>query len=369
MEEKGAQAEDLKKKYGIIVENIGEGLVIYDRNMVATFANDKLSKILGYNKDEIVGTQVTWFFAGKSKKKVEIELEGRKKGKSSHYNVKLKTKKGKELLLFVSGAPIFDRNRKFDGGVAIVSDITERKQLEDKLNERSKELEKEIKKRTNLLADLYRGVAVTEAKNRLAWEIHDFCAQTLVSSILKIDLCERVLGKDPDNLRRELKELKKMLRRSIKSTRNVMLRLRLPDFHRMGFTTVVRQYLEEFRKKTGIPCNLTLRLDKTLPPRTQLGIYRIIREAMSNVRKHSMAKKVDARLRTDKHGNLHLIIRDDGKGFELKRVSPRGKYTGNFGLIGMEEQAKLLGGAFAVESARRHGTKIKVKVPLEQQDG
>ncbi|NIM03025.1 PAS domain S-box protein, partial [bacterium] len=53
MAEEDAQAQDLRKKYEIIVENIGEGLVTYNRNMIVTFANDKLSKILGYNKDEI----------------------------------------------------------------------------------------------------------------------------------------------------------------------------------------------------------------------------------------------------------------------------------------------------------------------------
>jgi PAS domain S-box-containing protein len=358
--------EELKKQYRIIVENISEGLVICDKNTVATFVNDKMCEIVGYNKDEILGERVSWFFAGRSKKKVEIELQGRSKGKASHYSVRFIKRNGKELFLFVSGVPLFDKDGKFDGGVAVVSDITERKQLEDKLEEHTIELEKEVNKRTNLLADLYRGVAVTEAKNRLAWEIHDFFAQTLVSSILKIDLCERVMDKEPESLKRELRELKEMLRKGIKSTRNVMLRLRLLDFHRMGFTTVLRQYLEEFRKKTGIACNLRLKLDKTLPARTQLGIYRIIREAMSNVRKHAMAKNVDLRLRTDKQGNLNLIIRDDGKGFKLKRVSTQGKCARNFGLIGMEEQAKILGGVFAVESAKRQGTKIKVKVPLEQ---
>lgn len=366
MAKKVSQIGDLKKKHRIIVENIGEGLVIYNKNMIATFVNDRLCEITGYSKHEIVGRRVTWFFAGTNKKKVGIEIRGRKKGKASHYSARLKTKKGEELLLFISGVPLFDKNRNFDGGVAVVSDITERKVLEDKLEERTRQLEKEVNRRTNLLVDLYRGVAVTEERNRLAQEIHDFYAQTLVSSILKIDACEKVLDKEPKNLKRELKELRRMLKRSIKSTRNVMLRLRLPYFHRLGFATVLRQYLEEFRRRTGIMCNLKIEVDEALPPRIQLGIYRIFREAMSNVRKHSMAKHVDARIGTDRNGDVHVMIKDDGKGFVLKRVSTRGKCARNFGLIGMEEQAKLLGGSFAVESAKRRGTKIEVKVPLQQ---
>jgi len=366
MAEKVGRMEGLKEKYRILVENIGEGLWALDENMVTTFVNNKLCEIMCYSKDEILGEEVFCFFKGESKKILRTELEKRAKGKSSTYTLPARTKKGKEIFLSVSGVPLFDKEGKFNGAFAIVSDITERKQLEDKLEERTRELEKEVNKRTNLLVDLYRGVAATEERNRLAQEIHDFCAQTLVSSILKIDLCEKVLDKGPKNLKRELRELRKMLRRSIKSTRNVMLRLRLQDFHRMGFATVLKQYLEEFRKKTGIACNLKLKLDETLPARTQLGIYRIFREAMNNVRKHARAKNVDARIRTDKNGNVHLIIKDDGKGFDLKKTLTQSKYTKNFGLIGMEEQAKLLGGSLAVESAKRQGTKIKVKVPLEQ---
>ncbi|MCJ7646212.1 hypothetical protein MUO65_04845, partial [bacterium] len=74
-------------------------------------------------------------------------------------------------------------------------------------------------------------------------------------------------------------------------------------------------------------------------------------------------------LRTDKDGHLHLIIEDDGEGFELKRAFAQNKYAKNFGLKGMEEQAKILGGTLTVESVKGRGTRIKVKVPLRGRDG
>jgi len=87
---------------------------------------------------------------------------------------------------------------------------------------------------------------------------------------------------------------------------------------------------------------------------------------MNNVRKHSLAKYVNIGLRTDKERNLQLQIEDDGKGFDLNRVWTRNKHVRGFGLTGMEEQAKLLGGTFNIESIKRRGTKIKVKVPVEE---
>ncbi|NIM03031.1 sensor histidine kinase, partial [bacterium] len=79
---------------------------------------------------------------------------------------------------------------------------------------------------------------------------------------------------------------------------------------------------------------LIIRLERSLPTNIQVGAYRIIREAMNNVRKHAMAKKVEARLKTDKRENLRLIIKDDGKGFDLRKALTKKKYVRHFGLKG-----------------------------------
>jgi len=366
MVEKVDWIQELKEKYRILVENMGEGLWALDENMVTTFVNNKLCEIMGYSKNEILGKEVFCFLKGESKKILRTELEKRAKGKSSIYTLPARTKKGKEIFLSVSGVPLFDKEGKFNGAFAIVCDITERKQLENKLEEHTMELEKEINKRTNLLVELYRGVAITEERNRLAQEIHDGLAQILASSLLKIDFCERFLDDKPGKVKEELLALRKMLVKGIKATRHVIFDLRLPKFHRTGFATVLRQYLEEFRRKTGIAATLNLKLEESLPMKIQVGTYRIIRETMNNIRKHAKAKNVDLKLRTDKDRNLRLIIEDDGKGFDLKRALTHNKCAKNFGLMGMEEQAKLLGGTFAVETEKGQGVKIKVKVPLEE---
>jgi len=197
-----------------------------------------------------------------------VELKNRLRGKSSTYSVSAKTKRGKDLFISISGVPLFDRRGKFNGSFAILSDITERKRLQDKLEERARELEREVEKRTGQLVELYRGVAVTEERNRLAQEIHDGLAQTLATSLLKIELCERLLKDNPERAKRELSKLRNTLAKSIKATRQVIFELRLPKFHRTGFATVLRQYLEEFCKKTGISCNLDLKLDESLPVKT-----------------------------------------------------------------------------------------------------
>ena len=364
--ENSDELRELERGCRILVENMGEGLLILDENIVITFVNDRLCKVWGYSRDELLGKEVCSFFEDASKKTIINEFKKRTEGKSSTYILAGSTKEGKEMFFSVSGVPLLDKEGKFNGSIAIISDITERKKLEDKLEERTTELEKEIEERTTQLVDLYRGVAVTEERNRLALEIHGGLAQTLATSLLKIELCGRLLNNNPEEVKRELWELRNMLARSIKETQHVIFELSLPKVHRMGFTTVLKQYVEEFYKKTKIVCNLDLKLEESFSTRVQVGIYRIIREAMNNIRKHAEAKHVNLRLRTDKNRDLCLIIKDDGRGFNLKRALTQSKHRKNFGLKGMEEQVKLLGGTFTVESANRQGTKIKIKVPLEE---
>ncbi|MFB0526103.1 MAG: PAS domain S-box protein [bacterium] len=366
MVDKADQGEELEQKYRIFVENMSEGLCVLDKNMVITFANNKTCEIMGCNKAELLGKDVFYFFEGESKERLRDELKKRAGGTSSTYTLLARRKKGKEVFLSVSGVPLFDKERRFIGSFAIISDITEKRKSQDELKKHEMELEKEVEKRTEQLVNLYRGIAVTEERNRLAQEIHDGLAQTLATSLLKIDFCERLLDDNPEKAKRELLKLRKMLSKSIKVTHHIIFDLRLPKFHRTGFVTVLRQYLEEFRRKTGIVASLSFRVEKSLPMRIQVGTYRIIREAMNNIRKHAVAKNVALKLRTDKNGDLCLIIEDDGKGFDLERIFAQNKYSRRFGLMGMEEQAKLLGGTLAIESERRQGTKIKVKVPLEE---
>jgi len=359
---------ELENIYRISIENMGEGLCVLDRNFVPTFVNRKFCEITGYFKNELLGKSSFQFVEGKSRKILKKESEKRLKGQSSHYTVKFEKKGGEEAFLLISGVPRFDKKGKFSGTIAIVSDITERKRLEKELEERTTELEKEVEKRTRLLVELYRGVAVSEERSRLAQEIHDSLAQTLATSLCKTEMCEKLLGDNQLQARKELSELRKMLAKSVKSTRRVIFELQFPNFHREGFTTVLKQYFQEFQRKSGITCDLKLRLGRSLAVKTQLGIYQIIREAMNNVRKHAMATSVDLVLRTDSKANLHLSIEDDGKGFCLKKTLARSESAKRFGLKGMREQARRLGGSFTVETAKGQGTRIKVRVPLKIQN-
>ena len=120
-------------EYRVLVESAGEGLCVLNKKMLPIFVNRKVCDITSYSKNEILGKNITRLLRGKSKDKVRKELKKRGKGYPSRYTLKFITKRGKELFLSISGVPRFDKKGKFNGSIAIISDITERKRLEDKL--------------------------------------------------------------------------------------------------------------------------------------------------------------------------------------------------------------------------------------------
>jgi len=370
MEKRIVNSLDTKSRLGekcrFLIEKIGEGVCFVNRNMVLTFANDKFCEISGWSRNALLGKKLLGLLGSESKKKLIRELEKRTKSESWRYQLKLKRRGGEEVSVSLYGSPVFESGGEFDGYVAVMSVISERKELDEESEKHAVELEREVEKRTELLVNLYKGLAIAEERNRLAREIHNGLVQTLASSASKIDLCERLLEESPEKIKKELSELRRMITKCVRETRRLIFGLRLPRFHRTGFTTVLKQYFDEFGRKTGIKYGLSINLHRSIPVKTQVGIYKIIREAVNNVRKHARANHIDVALRTDRRQNLYLTIRDDGIGFDLEKAFTQNKSARHFGLKGMKEQAEILGGNFAIESGEGFGTEIKVRVPLKE---
>ena len=95
-----------------------------------------------------------------------------------------------------------------------------------------------------------------------------------------------------------------------------------------------------------------------LPARIELGLYRIAQEALANALRHAQAGRIDLQLTTEPE-RVSLTVRDDGRGFDPRRLPP-----GSFGLVGMSERARLLGGRFDLASRKGRGTRVRVQLPL-----
>lgn len=237
----------------------------------------------------------------------------------------------------------------------------------------------EIEKTLNKYQSLYRlyvketGAAVTDERTRIAAEIHDGFVQILAGVNFKLDLCQQLIKKNPRATLATLKESKAQLKLAIQEARQVIFNLRPLHYDKMELIPALTNYLKSYETKTHIAAKFTVVGDEQiLFPRTKIFLFRIIQEALSNVEKHAKADRVSVKLEIDLE-LLRVTIADNGIGFDMDAVLRDPEKWDHFGIKGILERARLVGGEGRVESKKGRGTKIVVKVPLghkeERNDG
>lgn len=236
--------------------------------------------------------------------------------------------------------------------------------LEGKLGDLSQQLEG-MQQRQQLAAGIIK--AQEEERRRVAREIHDGPAQSLANLVFRLEVCEKLLAAERlPELRGELAELKGLIKGSLQEVRKIIFDLRPMALDDLGLVPALRRYLEGLEEREGLVVNLAVfGQEVRLASAVEVGLFRIIQEALHNVSKHARAASARVIL-TYGQEQLLLSVRDDGRGFDLREVERGGRAGGHFGLISMRERAELLGGRFEVKSAPGQGTRITVAVPITE---
>ena len=206
-------------------------------------------------------------------------------------------------------------------------------------------------------------LALVEERNWLAREIHDTLAQGLVALVLQLELAITMLtdAGDIEKVKTSLRKALELARENLEEARRSVLSLRGDRMTRLGLAKAVRELLGKFSQDTGIIVSTSIsRRLGSLPINVEEGLYRIAQEALANVRKHSEAKKVRVSLQR-RNGEVHLMIRDDGVGFN-PTIGPSRVH---FGIRGMGERAGLLRGRLDIQSRPGHGSLVRAVVPVE----
>lgn len=232
----------------------------------------------------------------------------------------------------------------------------------------------EIEKTLNKYQSLYRlyvkeaGAAVTEERTRIACEIHDGLVQSLAGVNFKLDLCEELMRKDPEACLRTLRETKSYLKLTIQEARQAILNLRPVQFEKMELIPALKSYLKSYETQYHIKTEFSLSGDeKTLFPKTKIFLFRIVQEALSNVQKHAKADRVSVRLEIGPE-TLAAVISDSGVGFDVAAIARDPEKWDHFGVRGIVERAKLVGGEATFQSKKGRGTRVTIKVPLVRKE-
>jgi signal transduction histidine kinase len=204
--------------------------------------------------------------------------------------------------------------------------------------------------------------ALVQERERLSRELHDGLAQLVAYLSLRVDTVIELIrsNQDPEALA-ELERLRAVADEIYTDIRESItgLRARVSDRGLMG---ALADYGDEFEERHGIA--VTLDSDSQpagLPPLTELHLFRIVQEALTNVRKHAQAANASISLQRPTPDAFELVVADDGVGFNRAERTADGD---TLGLASMEERAKDLGGTFHVEGAPGQGCRVVVRVPV-----
>jgi len=205
-------------------------------------------------------------------------------------------------------------------------------------------------------------------RRKLSSEIHDSVAQSMISASYHAQACiQMLLQSRLDEARDEAEHFISVIKGSIGEMRRIMADLYPPALSDTGLEETLRQYVEGFQKETSIACHFQREgLAGRISPSLEIGIYRIVQEAVSNVRKHACATELDIRLRFEPNQVL-VEIKDNGKGFDLSQSISSGRPLGHLGLLTMKDRAEMLGGSLEIRTSLGAGTKIilTIAIPTE----
>jgi two-component system, NarL family, sensor histidine kinase DegS len=205
--------------------------------------------------------------------------------------------------------------------------------------------------------------AYEQERLRLAREIHDGPAQILANAIFELEYFEKLLEHDPGAVNGQLAQLKKDIRNGLADVRRFIFDLRPPALGEMGLFQALGRYVADYQEHFGVTVEVELPEDHDrLPAIKEVAVFRIVQEALQNIRKHARASRVVVSGRVE-HTELRVTVEDNGRGFDSAEVSSR--RTRTLGLTSMRERAELIEAKLRIDSSPGSGTKISLIVPLD----
>ena len=240
---------------------------------------------------------------------------------------------------------------------------------------------------TMVNAELYeqaRALAALQERQRLARNLHDAVNQSLFSAGLIAEVLPRLWDRDPVEARQSLEDLRRLTRGAMAEMRELLAELRPSVLTDSSLGDLVRQLASAFTGRTNVPAGVTIAGEHALPAGTQVALYRICQEALTNIARHAGASCVAIDLRFDSIAaqpsspfehptapeemvvrSVEMRIRDDGHGFDAGQPVA----SGHYGMAMMHERAEAVGARLEVASQPGHGTELIVRweQPHEQE--
>ena len=203
-----------------------------------------------------------------------------------------------------------------------------------------------------------------EERQRLSHELHDGTVQDLVGLVQRVELCRSEMEREPGLARRRLDELQSLVEQTLDDVRRISNALRPSILEDLGLSVALQALCSDLEKQmSSVRCECSISGEKRrLPPDVELAVFRVVQEALVNVRKHSpSATRVQVELSFGEE-DVQAIIHNDGSVLTVLDVRSLVR-TGHLGLAGMYERARLFHGELDVVADPGGGTTVTFRLP------
>ncbi len=371
-----AKLDDATRRLGAIVESSSDAILSVTPDGFVTTWNSGAERIFGYTATEIIGRSILTLIPSHLHRDKAWLLATVRGAHDIHtYDAVRLTKDDRCIDVSVTLSPLKDAVGQFVGVSKVIRDISDRKKGEVLLRQTHEALEKRVQERTAELSAANHSLRILssrlmqvqeEERSRLARDLHDEVGQLLTA--LKIDLQEIQHSEVGVACFGSLTDSLELVDRLLTQVRTLALDLRPSLLDDLGLVPALRWYANRQAERNGWILSLSIEdIAGRLPPPIEVGCFRVVQEALTNIAKYAKAKTVDLTLcRHDRE--IILVIQDNGVGFDVMLAKQRAQGGESIGLLGMEERVRLAGGSFVISSAPGEGARLELCFSLVEQE-
>ena len=340
-------------KYRELVQNTNSMIIRYDPLGHITFFNEYARQFFGFPGRDIIGrnilgTIIPWrSSSGRDYRSLMIDFLKHPEQYPTN-EIENTRKDGSRAWIAWTNKPVRNKEGRVVEILSVGVDVTQRKQAQEQIQFLTHQL---IKAQEN-------------ERLKISRDLHDHIAQDL--STLKISL-ETLFSDQPAAVREKIIQLSGILQRSIASVRDMAYDLRPPGLDQLGLVKTVYLYCEDFSKASQVEIDFAAAgVDELqLEYETEINIYRLIQEALNNIKKHADANQATIRL-VASSPDIVIRIKDNGKGFDVRSRRKQALKEKRMGLQSMVERVRLLEGKINIQSRPNKGTYILIEIPFKE---
>jgi len=353
MEEERERVEvalrESENRYRNLFDSANDGMIVRDLEGNIIMANGVMTQLTGYTIDELTSMNISQLLSSKSLERSMARqrehLENKPEVVPRRYRLQMIRKDGTERTIEVVTS-LLSGGEQRPIIQAIARDITE-----------------QMRARDNLRAYASRAImAQEEERKRIARELHDDTAQALASLGMDIDSLVKTKAWNSKDISKRLRSLRDRTGDILRGVRTLSQDLRPTILDELGLLVAIEGLANDLAEKHDLKVGFDVRgTPRRLSSDTELALFRIVQEALTNIGKHARASRfeLDVEFGTD---NITLKISDNGRGFHVPPVIDDFAYSDKLGLTGMRERAKLIDGTLSIISKPGQGTNIILEV-------